>query len=129
MKLAQLAAIPLIALAAPAFATGGFSCRTNAPSGVNLDIVTGTGQPGGIVAATLRDGRRRFSTGGSGERIAIGQSWIDERSLLLDLLDREGTARVARLKVGFRGAPRNRTLTGTLAYQGRIARIACAPEQ
>lgn len=103
-----LSAALLLFTAAPALATGGWSCRTTAPEGVRLDIVTGGG---GIALATLGDGRRTLST----EReLRIGQSWIDEHSLLLDLTDTEATERVARLRVTVRGELGRRNPAGTL---------------
>ncbi|MFN3946242.1 MAG: hypothetical protein ACK4K7_15060 [Allosphingosinicella sp.] len=122
----HLLALPLLLAAAPAAATAGWSCRATAPVGVTLDIVAGTGSPGGLVGATLRDGAVRRSTFDGGLR--IGQSWIDEHSLLLDLLDGAGGERVARLRVTVRGELGRRAPAGSLEYGGRIHRIACVPE-
>ena len=123
MRLAALLLAPLLLLGAPALATQTVTCRTTAPAGVNLTLVIGTVTPNPIASATLRDGRRTLTTP---RNLMIGQSWIDERSLLLDLLSPSGDKRLARLKVGQRGAHESRSFTGTLEYGGRIARIACA---
>ena len=128
MRFACLAAAPLLLLAAPASATQGFACRTIAPEGVNLTIVIGTGIGGGLVGATLRDGERLLSTFGEDRRLVTGQSWVDDRALLLDLLSADGSRRVARLRVGLGGALESRNLTGTLDYGGRISRIVCRPD-
>ncbi len=125
MKLAAYLAAPLLFAADPASATAGFECRSTAPEGTSLSIVIGTGMGGGIVSASLSKAGRTLRTG---HELSIGQNWIDERNLLLDLLDARGEARVARLKIGQRGPLESRNLIGTLEYDGVIARVVCRPE-
>jgi len=117
-------ALPLLCLAAPAAATQGFACRTVAPEGVAMSVVVGTL---GVAGATLTDGGRRVSSF-DGSEVVLGQSWVDERALLVDLLDADRNRRVARLKVGIGGALESRELSGWLDYRGRRWRTVCAPD-
>ena len=124
MKPRILIALPLLLAAAPAWATQGFLCRSVAPEGVTVSVVIGTR---GIAGANLRDGERALSSFGGGG-LVLGQNWVDERALLLDLLDPETHDRVARLRVGIGGPLETRRPTGTLEYRGRIARVVCVPD-
>ncbi len=128
MKIRNLVAFPLLLAAAPAFATGGFSCRTTAPPGVSVTIVTGTGIPGGIALVTVREGQRLLSTGATGDPVTIGESQLDDRTLLLELLDPSDQRRVARLDARPSGEPGSRDLAGTFEFQNRTYRILCRPE-
>jgi hypothetical protein len=118
-----LLALPLLVSATPAWATQGFLCRTVAPEGVTVSVVIGTL---GIAGAALRDGERTFSSFGTGA--VLGQHWVDERALMLDLLSEDQTERIARLRVGMSGPLESRTLTGRLEYAGRRWRTVCAPD-
>ena len=118
-----LLALPLLFAATPACATQGFLCRTVAPEGVTLSVVVGTL---GIAGASLRDGERALSSFGGGA--VLGQNWVDERALMLDLLSEDRTERIARLRVGMGGPLESRTLTGWLEYAGRRWRTICAPD-
>ena len=81
----------------------------------------------GVVGANLSDDGRRLSTFDDGS-LVLGQSWVDERSLLLDLLAPDRNARIARLRVGMAGRLERRELTGWLEYAGRRWRTVCAPD-
>ena len=124
MKTRFLIALSLLFAAAPAAATQGFACRTTAPEGVTMSVVIGSL---GVAGANLTDDDRRLSTFDDGG-LVLGQSWVDERSLLLDLLAPDRNARVARLKVGMAGRLERRELTGWLEYAGRRWRTICAPD-
>jgi len=124
VKPSRLLAAPLLAVAAPAAATQGFACRTVAPEGVTMNLVVGTL---GVAGATLTDGARRISTFDGSEAV-LGQSWVDERMLLLDLLAPDRNERIARLRVGLGGELETRQLTGWLEYAGRRWRTVCTPD-
>lgn len=125
MKRLLLVGLPLLVTPAAAFGTQGYSCRTTAPAGTSLSVVVGSM---GVAGATLRDGSRELSTFGDGPRLAIGQSWIDDRTLLLDLVSADHRSRVARLTTSLGGTLESRYLNGWLEYGGRRARIVCAPD-
>lgn len=116
-----LLVLPLLFAAAPASATQGFLCRTVAPEGVTVSVVVGTR---GIAGANLTESGRRLSTFGEAG-LVLGQRWIDERALLLDLLDPVTHDRVARLRVGIGGPVETRRPTGTLDYRGIVTRVVC----
>ena len=124
MKRRFLIALPLLFPAAPAAATQGFACRTTAPEGVTMSVVIGSL---GVVGATLTNGGERLSSFDDGG-LVLGQNWVDERALLLDLLSPDHRERVARLRVGLGGALESRELTGWLEYAGRRWRTVCAPD-
>ena len=120
--------LPLILAATPAAATQGYACRTTAPAGVTLGIVVGTGPTVGVVGASLREGGRTLSTFGRSPQLVVGQSWADERTLLLDLFSPDRSRRIARLTTALGGTLESRFLNGWLEYGGRRSRIVCAPD-
>jgi hypothetical protein len=119
-----LIALPLPFFAAPAAATQGFTCRTTAPEGVTMSVIIGSL---GVAGATLTEGGQRLSSFDD-DGLVLGQNWVDERALLIDLLSPDRSERVARLRVGLGGALETRQLTGWLEYAGRRWRTVCAPD-
>lgn len=125
MRLA-LPALPLALIAAsPAFATTGFACRPVSGSGPTLDLVVGHAVGAKPVAVTLREGRRILSTDGRGDPLVLGQSWIDDRYLWLDLVDAEAMRYEAKLRATFQPKLRGRPAIGTLTRGGRSYRVRC----
>ena len=57
--------------------------------------------------------------------LTVGQSWIDERYLWLDLLDGEGVRYEARLRANFRPRRGGLPAVGTLVRDGRTYRVRC----
>ena len=129
MKIHHLAIAPLLLLAAaaPAFATQGYSCRTTDPEGVRVTVISGTGAPGGIALVTLREGQRIFSTGATGQPVEVSRSALDNRTLTLDLVDPQDGQPVARVQA--RRADDVSDLDGTLEFTGRVYRLVCSPDQ
>jgi hypothetical protein len=127
MRRSLLLAAPLLLCAVPASATQGFACRTMAPPGVTIMVVIGTGIGTGVVGVTLHDGERTLSTFDGGDAV-LGQSWVDERALLIELVPPDRDGRIARLRVGLGGELESSELTGWLEYAGRRWRTVCAPD-
>ena len=120
------AATVALAWSAPALATGGFGCRPVSGSGPTLDIVIGHTPSARPLSVTLREGRRTFSTAaGAGGALVLGQSWIDERHLWLDLLDSNANRFEAKLRASFQPRMRGRPAIGTLVRGGRTYRMRC----
>lgn len=123
------AAAFLIALAAatPAQATGGIECRPVNGSGPTLHLVVGHGVGPSLVSVRMNDGisynsgRERMGSGG----LVIGQSWIDERVLWLDLLDPNVERYEGRLRATFQAGERGRPAVGTFVRNGRTYRVRC----
>jgi hypothetical protein len=117
MRLVASAAFAVaLFLAAPAFATGGFTCRPVSGPGPVLTLTVGHTAVASVVAAKLSDDRAR---------LAVGQSWIDWRYLWLDLVDANATRIEARLRAVFQPKLRGRPAIGTLVRGGRTYRIRC----
>ena len=124
MKYALAAAALLCS--SPALATGGFECRPLSGGGQTVGIAVGHTVSARPVAVTLREGRRLLSTSGRGaDQLVIGQSWIDERHLWLDLLDAEANRFEARLRATFQLKLKGRPAIGTLVRNGRTYRMRC----
>lgn len=103
----RLALAPLTlacALAAPAaHATGGYHCET--PDGsAAISTVIGRAVPQMISARLDRDGETS-TTQGEGADLSIGQSWLDDRQIMLDLVDPQALTYIARLRVLRSGGP------------------------
>ena len=118
-----LALIATLCLAGPARATAGLFCQpTGKGGGPTLSLVITRGLPGGIFGATLDDGKESRTTMNEGSPLALVQSWIDERQIMVDLADRDITHYVARL----RARPvRDEGAVGTLEYNGRKYSVRC----
>jgi hypothetical protein len=122
---AAAAALFLFAAAAtPAQATQGIFCRANARPNLRLDLVIGSNVSSVVAQARLSDGSTVHRTGGAGP--TIGQAWIDEHALHLDLVDASGTRHLARLRT-WRQSGRG-AYAGSLRYAGRQYQVRCRGE-
>lgn len=81
-----------LALAAPARATGGMTCRTAGPHVLELRLVVGHTIVPSLVSARLFDGGRNIP-------VVIAQSWIEPRTMQIDLVDSNAMRHEARLRV------------------------------
>jgi hypothetical protein len=121
-----LLAIPLaLVVATPAWATTGFTCRPLNGSGPTIDLVIGHTVDAKPVAVTLRDGNRILSTDGRGDPLVLGQSWIDDRYLWLDLVDAQAMRYEAKLRATFQPKVRGRPAIGTLTRGTINYRVSC----
>lgn len=128
MKFASiLAAAAGLFAATPALATGTILCRsTISPAdGPQLSLVVGTGPGSGILQARFELDRIRFTTSEGRGAPVIGQAWIDEHSLRLDLVDANAEGRLVRLDTRRRGGADYR---GILIHAGRTWRVRCTEE-
>jgi len=80
----------LVALAVPAEATGGLTCRTAGARPVAVSLVIGHTAVPAVVQARLSDNGRNVP-------ISVAQSWLEPAELRLDLVDRNAMRREARL--------------------------------
>ena len=122
-----LIALPLLFVATPAFATGGFDCRASDEDNIRLTIVTGHGVAPTVAQVRFSDGRRSFSTVGEGEPIVVAQSWLDNTGVKIDLVDAQVQNYVARLRLSF--VARGANAVGDLYYEDRRIRVSCTGEQ
>ena len=125
MKLSLLLGLPLLLAATPALATGGYDCRTTDGSEIGVSAVVGHAPGNPLVGARLRLGERVLSTAGEPPAIAVGQSWIDEREIRLDLIDAQALRYEAQLRA--RIATRSGWV-GTLVRDGRSHPVRCTVE-
>ena len=116
MRLVLAAASIALLAAAPAYATGGFTCRPISGAGPVLTLAVGHTAVVSVVSAKLSDSRAR---------LAVGQSWIDWRYLWLDLVDANAVRVEARLRAVFQPKLRGRPAIGTLVRGGRTYRVRC----
>jgi hypothetical protein len=122
-----LAAAAGLTAATPALATSTILCRsTISPTdGPALSLVVGTGPGTGILQARFALDRIRFATGEGQGAPVIGQGWIDERSLRLDIVDANAEGRIVRLDTRRRGGSEYH---GILIYAGRTWRVRCTED-
>lgn len=95
MKLYALAPIALL-LAAPAHATGGLICRTAGANPVELALVVSHTVVPAIVSARLTERGRDVP-------VVTAQSWLDDREVRIDLVDRNAQRHEARVRATRRG--------------------------
>src|SRR5688500_9842333 len=98
MKRFVFLALPALLAATPAFATGGFDCRTTDGSNIRMIGTVGHVIASPLVAATLHLGRRTLSTTGAQPPIAIGGRWLDSREIRVALVDAQATRFEAQLR-------------------------------
>jgi hypothetical protein len=125
MRIALCAAGLLLATATPALATGGFECRPLSASGPVLHLGIGHVISARPFAVTLSEGGKSWSTTGERPALVLGQSWIDERYLWLDLVDPNVQRFEAKLRATFQPRLRGRPAIGTLTRNGRTWRVRC----
>jgi hypothetical protein len=124
MRAPLFIALPLLLVAAPAAATGGFDCRTTDGSGIVMSGTIGrvVGTP--LISATLRIGDRTMSTYGTDAEVAIARSWIDAREIRVDLVD----AQAEHFEAQLRARVTRRGAAGTLTRGGRSHPVRCEVE-
>jgi hypothetical protein len=122
-----LAAAAGLVAATPALATGTILCRsTISPAdGPQLSLVVGNGPGSGILQARFELNRIRFATSEGPDAPLIGQAWIDEHSLRLDIIDANAESRIVRLDTRRRGGTDYR---GILIHAGRTWRVRCSED-
>ncbi|HEY0027289.1 MAG TPA: hypothetical protein VGC35_05420 [Allosphingosinicella sp.] len=116
MRLVLAAASIALLAASPAFATGGFTCKPVSGAGPVLTLTVGHTAVASVISARLSD---------SAAKLAVGQSWIDWRTLWLDLVDSNSVRVEARLRATFQPKLRGRPAIGTLVRGGRTYRVRC----
>jgi hypothetical protein len=114
MKHAML--LPLILLAAPAHATGGFQCRTAGARPIAVSV--GFGHAPG--APLLKDSTR-LTDNGRNVPVTAPQWWLDETELRLLLADPSAMRREAIIKARRNG----RTYDGSLWRGGKRHWVRC----
>ena len=125
MKIALGVAFLSLGTAFPALATGGFECRPVSGAGPVVHLGIGHLISGLPFAVSLTDGPRSLTTTGERPSLVLGQSWIDERYLWLDLVDPNVERFEAKLRATFQPRLRGRPAIGTLVRNGRTYRIRC----
>ena len=122
MKRSFVLALPLLFAATPAFATGGFDCRTTDGSDIMMSGTIGRviGTP--LIAAHLRIHGETIGANDPEPQIAIVRSWIDEREIRVDLADPAAERFAAQLRARIGRASR---ATGTLVRDGVTHPVRC----
>ena len=103
-----------IFVVSPAHATGGLVCATASGQPTRISFVIGHGEAGGILSAHRLTGREwRNAT--------VGQSWISDRELKVDLVDTSHNRRLVRIEARRNGY----TYDGTVTEAGKRRWIRC----
>jgi hypothetical protein len=107
--------LPLIlAIAAPAQATGGLACRTAGARPIEVSLVVGHTAVASVVSARLNDNGRAVP-------VSIAQSWMDPGELRIDLVDTNALRHEARLIARKNG----RFLDGSIWRGGQRRWVRC----
>jgi hypothetical protein len=125
MKRFLFIGLPALLAATPAFATGGFDCRTTDGSNIAMSGTIGRVVGAPLVGAHLRLGQQTLSTTDPEPRIVIARSWIDTREMRVDLADPQLERFEAELRTRTR---RDGTATGTLVRDGVSHPVRCELE-
>ena len=125
MRRSLLLAAPLLLAATPAFATGGFDCRTTDGSDIMMSGTIGRVIGSPLIAAHLRIGERTLATSDPEPGISIVRSWIDAREIRVDLVDPQAERFEAQLRARLDSRGRGR---GTLVRDGVTHPVQCEVE-
>ena len=99
---------------APAYATGGFQCKT--ADGSELVVSLGFGHvPGAPLIAT------RLTVKGKAIPVHAPQWWLDDREMRLILTDADQMTTLVMLRV----RPNGRSLDGTVEWSGKRRWVRC----
>jgi hypothetical protein len=115
MKRRLLLGLPWLLAATPAWATGGFECRTTDRSAIVLGGSFGNALGTPIDAVYLELPGRRSWTADRPQTLFIVRSWFDEQEIRVDLTDQNGDGFAAQLRARF---GRGGVATGTLLRDG-----------
>jgi len=112
-----LIALPVLAmLASPAYATGGFVCRT--ASEPAIESAVGFGHTAGSALFA-----HRLQVDGRDVPVEAPQWWLDGEEVRLLLTDEQANERVAVILAQWNGE--TQTYDGTVEYRGRTSWIRC----
>lgn len=106
-----------------ALATSGLLCTPIGGAGPKLSLVIGEG----LAGVNLIERGRILSTFDKKRAFKIAQSWIDERDVRLDLVNRIANRHEVRLRASFdkRQTRGPTSASGTLQRLGRTYRVRC----
>ena len=114
MRKYPIALSALALLASPAYATGGFQCRTAADP--RIEITLGFGHTAGSALFS-----QRLRVDGKDIPVDAPQWWLDDGELRLVLTDPQANERLAVVKAVRKGD----AYDGSVLYQGRHHWIRC----
>ncbi len=126
MRSILLLAAPALLAASQAHATSTIQCRSLLQPDLQVHLVIGHGTDAMIAQARLVDGAATLATGDGPNSPKIGQGWLDDQDLRLDIVDANREDSIARLLAVRRG-PTGR-YAGSLRYRGRTYSMACRTE-
>jgi hypothetical protein len=119
-RFATFLLLPL--LAGPALATGSIGCEGAGGDDVSVELTVGSLPVLAIVGASIRVGDDLWSTGeDAADRMAVGQAFSEEGRMLVDFVDPNFEAVLARLRLVSADEGKDQALAGTLAVSGRGA--------
>lgn len=119
-RFATFLLLPL--LAGPALATGSIGCEGAGGDDVSVELTVGSLPVLAIVGASIRVGDDLWSTGEvAADRMAVGQAFSEEGRMLVDFVDPNFEAVLARLRLVSADEGKDQALAGTLAVSGRGA--------
>ncbi|MGY6709843.1 MAG: hypothetical protein ACXIVF_16120 [Rhizobiaceae bacterium] len=122
MKRLVAAALCLPLFAGPLFATGSIGCEGTGGDEVSVDLTIGSLPILAIVAASVAAGEDVWSTDETSDNpIAIGQAFSEDGRILVDFVDPNFEAVLARLRLVSASEGKDQALAGTLAISGRGA--------
>lgn len=125
MKKLAFLVLGTAAFAAPAHATDTLTCRGTANPRVRLDLSIGHLVGGVVAQAALTEGNASLITGQG--QATLAQAWIDDRQLLVEVLDGNSEARIVELRTTRRGT--RGAYAGTMKVRGRTHRVRCRYEE
>ena len=102
--------------AGPANATGGLICTTSAHRPAQLFLVVSHAAVPAVVSVRMTDDGREVP-------VVAAQSWLDEREMRLDLVDRNAESHEARLRAAWNSS--TRSYDGSLWRNGERRWVRC----
>ena len=107
-------AVLLLAVAAPAHATGGLTCSTAGTPSVEAALVISHTTVPSIVSARLTEAGRNIP-------VRVAQSWLEPGEIRLDLVDPNAVRHELRLRAKWNG----RTYDGSIWRNAKRSWVRC----
>lgn len=123
-----LALVASLALAAPAAASGGFSCEGD---GVSLTLATGRLPVLVVIGAHAQAGDAAWTTGperGKGTPFVVGQAFGDDDAIMVDFVDPNIEQILVSVRLRFEGGDPAWPLAGTVSADGKAWPVRCSGE-
>lgn len=111
--------------AAPAYATGGYTCSTTDGSRIEFYATVGRSNAPSVPGVIMIVDGKETSTTDAALNIEVGQSWIDSKYAMIEVVKKEDSSTYAKLVTRLDKDGKGK---GTLDFLGKAHPVECEIE-